>query len=115
MDPIGSRKGESVVTNISRRNDDLRLVVTDASTDVALALIYRILSDDVFGTSRAIFVSLFEFREKAVFLDSVGIELTSFSPNLLTGEQPLHPCTLGSSCFLSFATIWYREWDKIVY
>ncbi|XP_076681198.1 malate dehydrogenase [Andrena cerasifolii] len=85
MDPSGWRKGESVVTNISRRNDDLRLVVTDASTDLALTLIYRILSDDVFGTSRSIFVSLFEFRDKAVFLESVGIELTSFSPNLLTG------------------------------
>ncbi|KZC12679.1 PREDICTED: malate dehydrogenase, cytoplasmic-like [Dufourea novaeangliae] len=77
---------ESVVTHASRcKSDVLRVVVTDGSSDIALALIYRILSDQVFGSDQSVFISIYEFQDRAVFLESVAIELTLCSPNLLHG------------------------------
>nr|XP_033332961.1 malate dehydrogenase-like [Megalopta genalis] len=77
---------EITVTHASRRkNDAMRVVITDGSTEIALALAYRIFSDEIFGPDQSIFLSIHEFHSRAVFLESVAIELTLCSPNLLEG------------------------------
>lgn len=106
MDLVEPKRYQSIVSNASRQDNALRVVITDGSTDIALALIYRIFVDDVFGKDQPVFISLFEFESKAVFLDSVIIELTSCSPNLLHGK---HPLPLGFICFqLSLAITHYH-------
>ncbi|XP_031832086.1 malate dehydrogenase, cytoplasmic [Nomia melanderi] len=97
MDSSIYETDETVVTHASRRDEDvLRVVVTDGSSDIALSFLYRILSDEVFGPDQSIFVSVYEFPEKAVFLESVAIELTFFSPNLL------HDITYGHDASVAF-------------
>lgn len=87
MDSSIYETDETVVTHASRRKEDvLRVVVTDGSSDIALSFLYRILSDEVFGPDQSIFVSIYEFPGKAVFLESIAIELTLCSPNLLHGK-----------------------------
>ncbi|XP_053985465.1 uncharacterized protein LOC128879921 [Hylaeus volcanicus] len=50
MNLITAEKGESVVTNVSLlKKNVLRVVVTDGTTEITLALLYRILSDNTFG------------------------------------------------------------------
>ncbi|XP_054012293.1 uncharacterized protein LOC128894530 [Hylaeus anthracinus] len=50
MNLITAEKGESVVTNVSLlKKNVLRIVVTDGTTEITLALLYRILSDNTFG------------------------------------------------------------------
>ncbi|XP_043251049.1 malate dehydrogenase-like [Colletes gigas] len=86
MNLIVPEEGETVVTNVSRRKDDvLRIVVTDGTTEMTLAFLHRILSVNSFGPDQSVFISIYEFPEKAVFLESIAIELTAFSPNILHG------------------------------
>ncbi|XP_076645066.1 malate dehydrogenase, cytoplasmic [Halictus rubicundus] len=80
----GDESDEVIVTHASQnKNDVLRVVVTDGCTDIALALIYRIFFDEIFGPDQLISLSVYEFQSRAVFLESVAIELTLCSPNLL--------------------------------
>ncbi|XP_078037003.1 malate dehydrogenase [Augochlora pura] len=77
---------EIVVTHASRhKHDAMRVVITDGSSEIALALAYRIFSDAIFGRDQSIFLSIHEFHSRAVFLESVAIELSLCSPNLLEG------------------------------
>ncbi|XP_076176239.1 malate dehydrogenase, cytoplasmic [Ptiloglossa arizonensis] len=86
MNLIVPEKGQFVVSNVSQRKDDvLRIVVTDGTTEIVLAFLYRILSDNSFGPDQSLFVNVYEFPDKAMFLESVAIELTAFSPNMLHG------------------------------
>ncbi|XP_047363497.1 malate dehydrogenase, cytoplasmic-like [Vespa velutina] len=66
----------------------LRIVVTEASTEIARALMYRILSNNVFENDRLIYLIVYETFEKALFLESIVIELTECSPAQLYGSQP---------------------------
>lgn len=89
MNLIVPEKGQFVVSNVSQRKDDvLRIVVTDGTTEIVLAFLYRILSDNSFGPDQSLFVNVYEFPDKAMFLESVAIELTAFSPNMLHGKHP---------------------------
>ncbi|XP_046833708.1 malate dehydrogenase, cytoplasmic-like [Vespa crabro] len=63
----------------------LRIVVTEASTEIAHALMYRILSNNVFEKDQLIYLVVYETFEKALFLESIAIELTEFSPAQLYG------------------------------
>nr|XP_003703577.1 PREDICTED: malate dehydrogenase, cytoplasmic-like isoform X2 [Megachile rotundata] len=82
---MDSRKNESINGGVDDTKDVLKIVVTDGTTELALTFLYRILYDNVFGENQLVFISIFEFQDKALFLESVEIELTSFSPNLLQG------------------------------
>lgn len=87
---------------LRRKNDVLKIAVTDGTTDIARSFVYRMLVDKVFGKNQSVFVSLYELPNKATFLESVAIELTSFSPKVLSGKYLytimfIHFCT-----FLSF-------------
>lgn len=92
------------MTNYSRRkNDVLKVVVTDGTTDIARSFLYRMLIDNVFGANQSIFASLYELPERTPFLDSVMIELTSFSPSCLNGKHlfvaaPLYAFCLFEKC-----------------
>lgn len=68
------------------KNNVLKIVVTDGTTEIARSFLYRILTDDVFGKNQCIFVSLYELSTKTMFLESLAIELNSFSPKLLSGK-----------------------------
>ncbi|XP_017891084.1 malate dehydrogenase, cytoplasmic [Ceratina calcarata] len=73
-----------VVTNATKRvNDPLKIVITDGTTDIARSFAYKVLYGHVFGKDRPIVMSFYELPDKATFLESVMIELTSFAPNLL--------------------------------
>ncbi|KAF7385744.1 hypothetical protein HZH66_011586 [Vespula vulgaris] len=63
----------------------LRIVVTEASTEIAHALMYRILSNNVFEDDQLIYLVVYETFEKALFLESIVIELTESSPTQLYG------------------------------
>ncbi|XP_076293984.1 LOW QUALITY PROTEIN: malate dehydrogenase, cytoplasmic [Lasioglossum baleicum] len=78
---------EIVVTHASRRKSDiLNVVITDGSSDITLDLIYGIFSDDTFGPDQSVFLRIYEFPARAVFLESVAIELSLGSPNRLHGK-----------------------------
>lgn len=62
-----------------------RIVITEASTSIARALIYRILYDEVFGPNQEIIISLYDSLENSRFLNSLVIEVTACAPNILTG------------------------------
>ncbi|XP_076761655.1 malate dehydrogenase [Xylocopa sonorina] len=76
---------KSAFNSYSRRKNVLKVAVTDGTTEIARSFVYRIFTDNVFGENQSVFVSLYELPEKATFMESVMIELTSFSPNLLNG------------------------------
>ncbi|XP_066591636.1 malate dehydrogenase, cytoplasmic-like [Prorops nasuta] len=63
--------------------NDLTVVITDASTDVARAFAYKILYDKTFGEDQSICINLYDHPKRSFFLESVAIELTAFHPNLL--------------------------------
>ncbi|XP_015178801.1 PREDICTED: malate dehydrogenase, cytoplasmic-like [Polistes dominula] len=77
----------NIVFDHSSCNDRnvLRVVVTEASTEIALALMYRILCDKIFGDNQLIYLIAYETLEKALFLESIIIELTDFSSDQLDG------------------------------
>ncbi|KAG7211810.1 hypothetical protein KM043_011041 [Ampulex compressa] len=86
MNVTDRKEPESVIISSNECNRTvLRVVVTDATTEIALALAYRIFCDNVFGPNQPIFLVLFECRDKAKFLESVAIELTDYAPDLLQG------------------------------
>lgn len=89
---IHLKSNESVLGNYLRGKEDaLKIVVTDGATELARSFLYRILNDNVFGENQSVFISLYELPSRAIFLESVAIELTSFSPKLLSGKRaPLH-------------------------
>ncbi|KAI4489572.1 hypothetical protein M0802_011009 [Mischocyttarus mexicanus] len=74
-----------VFDHSSHDRNVLRVVVTEASTEIALALMYRILSDKVFGDNQLIYLIAYETIEKALFLESIVIELTELSSDQLDG------------------------------
>ncbi|XP_043502359.1 malate dehydrogenase, cytoplasmic-like [Polistes fuscatus] len=79
---------ENIVFGHSSSSNDrnvLRVVVTEASTEIALALMYRILSNKIFDDDQLIYLIAYETFEKALFLESVVIELTEFSSDQLDG------------------------------
>lgn len=81
-------KNEYMVNNYLHqlsKNNVLKIVVTDGTTEIARSFLYRILTDDVFGKNQCVFVSLYELSTKTMFLESLAIELYSFSPKLLSG------------------------------
>ncbi|XP_035741047.1 malate dehydrogenase, cytoplasmic-like [Vespa mandarinia] len=77
----------------------LRIVVTEASTEIAHALMYRILSNNVFENDQLIYLVVYETFEKALFLESIVIELTEFSPAQLYGSQPFEKFLLRNFIF----------------
>lgn len=82
-------RNDHILRNYFRRKENvLKVVVTDGTTDLARAFLYRMLNDNVFGENQSVFVSLYELPNKATFLESVVIELTSFSPKVLNGKYP---------------------------
>lgn len=76
-----------VFDNSSDDRNVLRIVVTEASTEIAHALMYRIFSNNVFEDDQLIYLVVYETFEKALFLESIVIELTEFSPIQLYGSQ----------------------------
>lgn len=76
----------TVNNSINDQNDVLKIVVTDGATELALTFLNRILYDTVFGKDQLVFISIFEFKDKALLLETVEIELTSFSPSNLHGK-----------------------------
>lgn len=76
-----------VFDDSSNDRNILRIVVTEASTEIAHALMYRILSNNVFEDDQLIYLVVYETFEKALFLESIVIELTEFSPIQLYGSQ----------------------------
>ena len=86
---IRLESNESVLGNyLQSKEDALKIVVTDGTTELARSFLYRMLYDNVFGENQSVFISLYELPSKAIFLESVAIELTSFSPKLLSGKRP---------------------------
>lgn len=86
---IRLKNNESVLGNYSQsKKDALKIVVTDGTTELARSFLYRMLNDNVFGKDQSVFISLYELPNKAIFFESVAIELTSFSPKLLSGKHP---------------------------
>lgn len=84
---MDSKRNESRINgSLNDKKDVLKIVVTDGTTELALTFLYRILYDNVFGEDQLVFISIFEFQDKAFILESVEIELTSFGPNLLQGK-----------------------------
>ncbi|KAK2581328.1 hypothetical protein KPH14_008101 [Odynerus spinipes] len=79
-----------VVDHSYRDRDILRVVVTEGSSEIALALMYRILCYKVFGDDQLIYLIIYEAPEKALFLESIAIELTEFASDLLAGVLYTH-------------------------
>ncbi|XP_076544578.1 malate dehydrogenase, cytoplasmic isoform X2 [Osmia lignaria lignaria] len=91
MVSMNPRRSKTTINNsINDQNDVLKIVVTDGATELALAFLSRILYDKVFGEHQLVFISIFDFKDKALFLEPVAIELTSFSPSNLHGINHGH-------------------------
>ncbi|KAK9299467.1 hypothetical protein QLX08_007491 [Tetragonisca angustula] len=92
---IRLESNESVLGNyLQSKEDALKIVVTDGTTELARSFLYRMLYDNVFGENQSVFISLYELPSKAIFLESVAIELTSFSPKLLSGISYGHDASV---------------------
>ncbi|XP_068984521.1 malate dehydrogenase, cytoplasmic-like [Bombus flavifrons] len=88
-------RNDHILRNYFRRKENvLKVVVTDGTTDLARAFLYRMLNDNVFGENQSVFVSLYELPNKTTFLESVAIELTSFSPKVLNGISYGHDASI---------------------
>ncbi|XP_024945360.1 malate dehydrogenase, cytoplasmic-like isoform X2 [Cephus cinctus] len=74
-----------VINPLQDENPPLLVVITEGSTTLARALIYRILIDETFGPNQSIHFILYDSLNFLAFLESTAIEITACAPNLLEG------------------------------
>ncbi|XP_043520248.1 malate dehydrogenase-like [Frieseomelitta varia] len=109
------KSNKSVLGNYLQSEEDaLKIVVTDGTTELARSFLYRMLNDNVFGENQSVFISLYELPRKAIFLESVAIELTSFSPKLLSGKHPYTVTFLIGISYGHDASVEFKNADVVI-